>query len=323
MIDKISAEEVRELALKWESLLLEVNKVVFGQDKIITKVIIALLSGGHVLLEGVPGLAKTTLVKTFAKCLGLKFGRIQFTPDLLPSDVIGSVVYDPKNHDFYTRKGPVFANILLADEINRAPAKVQSALLEAMEEKQATIGNESFVLENPFIVLATQNPVEQEGTYALPEAQTDRFMLKLILSYPDRNAELKMLASKTEEPLINQVLTHREVLESISSVKRVFIDEKIFNYVVDIVAATRNTENNLRYSKMIRFGASPRATIFLCAAARAKAFFSKRNFVTPDDVKFIAADVLRHRLSLGYEAEVEGLTTDQVIKSILDSVLVP
>lgn len=323
MIEKISNEEVKELSLKWESLSTEIGKIVFGQEKIITKTLLALIGNSHVLLEGVPGLAKTTLVKTLARCLGLKFSRIQFTPDLLPADVVGSVVYNPKEHNFYTKKGPVFANIVLADEINRAPAKVQSALLEAMEERQVTIGSETFELESPLIVLATQNPIEQEGTYLLPEAQNDRFMFKLVLDYPSREAEKNMLQSKNESIEINQILTSRDVLLAQSAAKRIFIDDKVVNYILDIVAATRGGTQNSKFGRLIKFGASPRATIFLSNAAKAKAFLSKRNFVIPEDVKFVVADILRHRITLSYEAEIEGFSTDTVIKFILDNVLVP
>jgi len=323
MIDKVSQEEVRDLSSKWEQLDLEVGKVVFGQSKVVARVAIGLLANGHILLEGVPGLAKTTLVKTVAKCVGLKFSRIQFTPDLLPSDVVGTVVFNPQKNEFYTRMGPIFAGVVLADEINRAPAKVQSALLEAMEENQVTIGNESYVLETPLIVLATQNPIDQEGTYALPEAQVDRFMLKLLLSYPEREAERNMLITKFTSTPLNQVLDKGDILRSQEIVKRIFIDEKVVGYILDIVAAGRGGLSNTRFGKVIRFGASPRATLFLAIAAKARAFLHKRAFVTPEDVKSIAPDVLRHRLVLTYEAEVDGLTPDAVIKSILDYIQSP
>ncbi len=323
MFDKFSQEEVRELALKWDRLDLEIGKVVFGQSKIVTRIAIGLLSNGHILLEGVPGLAKTTLIKTFAKCIGLKFSRIQFTPDLLPSDVVGTTVYNPKDHEFYTRKGPIFAGVVLADEINRAPAKVQSALLEVMEEYQVTIGNESFVLDQPLLVLATQNPIDQEGTYILPEAQNDRFMFKLLLTYPDRESEKNMLVSKFESNDLALVLNRDDILKSQAMVKNIFVDDKVYNYILDIVAATRGGLQNTKFARTIKFGASPRATIFLCLAAKARAFLNKRTFVTPDDIKNVAADVLRHRIVLTYEAEVEGFSTDNVIKAILDYVQAP
>jgi MoxR-like ATPase len=323
MFDKISQEEVIGLSTKWEQLEAEVSKVVFGQNHVVSKISMGLLANGHILLEGVPGLAKTTLVKTIAKCVGLKFSRIQFTPDLLPSDVVGTVVFNPKENDFYTRKGPIFAGVVLADEINRAPAKVQSALLEAMEEHQVTIGSETFFLEKPLIVLATQNPIDQEGTYSLPEAQMDRFMFKILLSYPDFEAERNMLISKFETPVINQILNKDDILESQLAVKRIFIDEKVVKYILDIVAASRGGPNNLRFGKNIKYGASPRASIALCIAAKARAFLNKRTFVTPEDVKAVALDILRHRLMLTYEAEVDGFKIESIVKSILDTIQSP
>lgn len=323
MFDKNSPEEVRDLAIKWDNLDAEVGKVVFGQTRVVSRISMGLLSNGHILLEGVPGLAKTTLIKTFARCLGLKFSRIQFTPDLLPSDVVGTVVFNPKENDFYTRKGPIFAGVVLADEINRAPAKVQSALLEAMEEHQVTIGNESYILEHPLLVLATQNPVDQEGTYALPEAQNDRFMFKLLLTYPDRASEKSMLISKFEQADLSLVLDKNDILRSQEVVRNIFVDDKVMNYILDIVGATRGASLGSKVGKMIRFGASPRATIFICLAAKARAFLNKRTFVTPEDVKHVTPDVLRHRLILTYEAEVEGFSTDVVIKAILEQVQSP
>lgn len=323
MFDKVSQEEVLELSSKWERLNSEVGKIVFGQEEIVFKITMGLLSNGHILLEGVPGLAKTTLIKTMSLGVGLNFSRIQFTPDLLPSDVVGTLVFNPKENEFYTRKGPIFAGMVLADEINRAPSKVQSALLEAMEESQVTIGNETFPLEKPLIVLATQNPLDQEGTYALPEAQMDRFMFKLLLSYPDKDSERRMLLSKYEKIDVVQVLDKEAILKSQDAVRRVFIDEKVVNYILEIVTATRGGSSNARFGKVIKFGASPRATIFLCAAAKARAFLSKRTFVTPDDIIATAADILRHRLVLTYEAEVDGLTADSVIGAILDYVRTP
>jgi len=324
MSDLLHTEINHDLSAKWTMLENEISKVVFGHEKIISKICIGLLSNGHILLEGVPGIAKTTLVKTLAKCLGLKFNRIQFTPDLLPSDIVGTVVYNPKEHDFYTKKGPIFASVILADEINRAPAKVQSALLEAMEEYQVTIGSETFALEKPMIVLATQNPADQEGTYPLPEAQTDRFMFKILLTYPDKASEFKMISSKFGEvTTISQILNKDDILQSQAAVKQVFVNEKIINYALDIVATTRGVLHGNKFSKIIRMGASPRATIFLCTAAKAYAFLAGRSFVTPDDIKFVATDVLRHRIALSYEAEIDGLTNDGVVKSILDIVATP
>lgn len=323
MFEKISVEEVKDLSQKWEALNIEVEKIIFGQNKIISKLIVGILSNGHILLEGVPGLAKTTLVKTLAKGLGLQFSRIQFTPDLLPSDIIGNQIFNPKENSFFTRKGPVFAGIVLADEINRAPAKVQSALLEAMEEKQVTIANETFFLEKPFIVLATQNPIDQDGTYSLPEAQSDRFMLKLILSYPDKEAEKKMLLSKFEETICSQILTKEDILRSQDAVKRIFIDDKVIMYILDLITTSRPTTSGSRFSNLIRFGASPRAAIFLALGAKARAFLSKRTFVTPDDVKFVATDILRHRLVLSYEAEADNYSIDSIVKAILEAVPTP
>lgn len=321
---KWSLEKVQAEAERWEGLKRELGKVVFGQDEIITKLCIGLLCNGHILLEGVPGLAKTTLVKSFAKSLGLSFSRIQFTPDLLPSDVIGSTVYNPHNQTFDVRKGPIFAGVVLADEINRAPAKVQSALLEAMEEHQVTIGSQSFRLDYPLIVLATQNPLDQEGTYVLPEAQTDRFMFKLLLTYPSRASEKSIVTEKQSFEHLNMVLNQAEILDCQKAVSQVFVDSRVVDYILDIVTSTRMDSKRLpEMSKMLKFGASPRASLALVNAAKAHAFLKKRDFVTPDDVKFLAADVLRHRIILTYQAEVDGLTADRIIAMILDSVVCP
>ncbi len=305
----------------------EVSRVIVGQKELITKVLIALISNGHVLIEGVPGLAKTLLVKTLAEVLDCSFQRIQFTPDLLPADIVGTLIYNPEKGEFVTKKGPVFANVVLADEINRAPAKVQSALLEAMQERQVTIGEETYALPEPFIVLATQNPIEQEGTYPLPEAQVDRFMFKLNVSYPSKEEELLILErmSAWEVPKVEKVLTPAEVITIQKVVREVYIDEKVKRYIVDLVDATRHPEAYRMDSLkgMITYGASPRASIYLTIGAKAVAFVHGRGFVVPEDVKLIAPDVLRHRIILGYEAEAEGLTPETVISRILDEVPVP
>jgi len=305
----------------------EMAKIVIGQEYLVNRLIIGLLADGHVLLEGVPGLAKTLTVKTLAQAIGANFQRIQFTPDLLPADLIGTQIYNPKEGIFTTRKGPVFANLILADEINRSPAKVQSALLEAMQEHQVTIGTETFPLPDPFLVLATQNPIEQEGTYPLPEAQMDRFMLKLNITYPTLEEERRILETQARtgarleaaaviEP--KQILNAREVLNEI------YVDEKIKDYILDLVFATREPEKHgLELTEFIRWGASPRATINLTLAARAHAFLQGRGYVTPQDVKSIAPDVLRHRLMISYEAEAEELTADDIIRKILSEIPVP
>jgi MoxR-like ATPase len=321
---KVSSEQVREESKKWSQLGDEVGKVVFGQAETLEKIVIGLLCNGHILLDGVPGLAKTSMVKTFAQCLGLDFSRIQFTPDLLPSDVTGSLIYNPKTHEFETKKGPIFAGVVLADEINRAPAKVQASLLEAMEEHQVTIGTTTFDLPSPLIVLATQNPIDQEGTYVLPEAQTDRFMFKVHLTYPKREFEREIVNRSFSAVQINKILNREEILAAQAMVAQIFIDEKVVDYILDIVLATRNRQGRFeKIGKLIRFGASPRATIFLSKAARARAFLNKRHFVTPDDVKAVAYDVLRHRLILTYEAEVDEITCDDVVEMVLKSVVSP
>ncbi|GMU60128.1 MAG: ATPase [Myxococcaceae bacterium] len=305
----------------------EVGKVISGQRYTIERILIGLLSDGHVLLEGVPGLAKTMVVRTLAQALSLKFGRIQFTPDLLPSDVIGTTVFDPRQVSFSVRRGPVFANLLLADEINRAPAKVQSALLEAMQERQVTLGEKTNPLPTPFLVLATQNPLEQEGTYPLPEAQLDRFMLKLKVDYPSREEEREMLLRMTAGrlPLANAVATGDDVARARVTSQRVFVDQKIHEYVLDLVRASRRPrERGLAdLSKLIEYGASPRASIALVQAARAHAFLRHRAFVSPEDVKAIAPDVLRHRVTLTYEAEADRIAPDSVVSRILEHVAVP
>jgi MoxR-like ATPase len=292
----------------------------------IERLLIGLLTRGHILLEGVPGLAKTLAVKTLSSSIDTKFQRIQFTPDLLPADLIGTMIYSQKDGTFSPKKGPIFANIILADEINRAPAKVQSALLEAMQERQVTIGDGTYPLEEPFLVLATQNPIEQEGTYPLPEAQIDRFMLKLKIDYPDQKEERQILDLMSgDEPIaISRVTTPEDILRVREVVKEVYMDERIKDYIVQLVFATRNPrEFELDLKDLIQFGASPRATIYLAQASRAHAFVKGRGYVTPEDIKAVGMDVLRHRIILTYEAEAEGLTTETIISRIFDAVQVP
>ena len=307
----------------------EIGKAVVGQKYLIERLLIGLLADGHVLLEGVPGLAKTLSVKSLSQAIETKFQRIQFTPDLLPADVIGTLVFDPKDSSFITKKGPIFANIILADEINRAPAKVQSALLEAMQEKQVTIGEETFQLSEPFLVLATQNPIEQEGTYPLPEAQVDRFMLKLNISYPTREEEreiMERMAVTSTNLDINAVISPTDILAARKVVDEIYLDEKIKNYIIDLVFATREPEsyNNLGdLKRLIEYGASPRATIHLTIAAKAHAFIRGRGYVTPQDVKSIGIDVLRHRVIITYEAEAEEITSEDVVSQIFSEVEVP
>ena len=303
------------------------DQVIVGQKHLVESLLIGLLADGHILLEGVPGLAKTLAIKTLAQLIDAKYSRIQFTPDLLPADVVGTMVYSQKNEAFTVKKGPVFANFVLADEINRAPAKVQSALLEAMQERQVTIGNETFQLDKPFLVMATQNPIEQEGTYPLPEAQCDRFMLKVKIDYPKKEEEMKIVAShlagfKTD---ITPVMSVDEILDARKVVKQVYIDEKVQKYIVDIVFATRYPETyGLDSMKdMIAYGASPRASINMALAARAYAFLKHRGYVIPEDVRAICPDVMRHRIGLSYEAEANNLTSEEVIAEILNKVEVP
>jgi MoxR-like ATPase len=308
------------------ALQAEIGRVVVGQKGMVDGLLISLLTGGHVLLEGVPGLAKTLSVSTLARSLSMSFQRIQFTPDLLPADLVGTLIYDQRNAEFVTRKGPVFANIILADEINRAPAKVQSALLEAMQELQVTIGEATYPLEEPFLVLATQNPIEQEGTYPLPEAQVDRFMLKVLVDYPGRDEERLILDRMLddEEIAVSEVIDRVALLAARDVVKEVYVDDKVREYVLDLVRATREpAEYQLSIAPLIAHGASPRATLFLTRAARAHAFLRGRGFVTPDDVKAIGAMVLRHRISISYEAEAEELTSEDLVRSIFDHVEVP
>jgi MoxR-like ATPase len=308
-------------------ILSATERVIVGQQGLIRRMLIALLSDGHMLIEGVPGLAKTLTVRTLAATINSHFQRIQFTPDLLPADLIGTQIYNPSTHEFIARKGPLFSNIILADEINRAPAKVQSALLESMEEKQVTLGEQTYPLDPLYMVLATQNPIEQEGTYNLPEAQLDRFMMKVIVSYPNRDEEREIINRMAgEKPAPPQAVVSPEVLlHARSIVNQIYVDERIKDYVLNIIFTTRDpAENNLRkLAQFIEFGVSPRGTIFLIRAAKANAFLNGRGYVTPDDVRLIAADVLRHRLSLSFEAQAESITSDQIIQQIIKRVEVP
>jgi MoxR-like ATPase len=304
----------------------EVARVVVGQQYMVDRLLAALLANGHVLIEGVPGLAKTTAVKTLARAMDLDFNRIQFTPDLLPADLLGTLVYHPKDGQFSTRKGPIFGNIILADEINRAPAKVQSALLEAMQERQVTIGDDTFLLEEPFLVLATQNPIEHEGTYNLPEAQVDRFMFKLKVTYPTRAEEREIMdrVDLLHEVRVRPVVSREDIVRAREVVNQIYVDEKAKNYIVDIVQATRHPDVfGLKMGHLIEYGASPRATIYLQQAARALAFLQGEGNVFPNDVKQVAMDVLRHRVILTYEAEAENLSSEDVVRRILDTVPVP
>ena len=304
------------------------GQVIVGQDDLINRILIGLLANGHILLEGVPGLAKTLTVKTLAQLINTQFQRIQFTPDMLPADLIGTLIYNQKNGSFETRKGPIFANVILADEINRSPAKVQSALLEAMQERQVTIGDETFKLEAPFLVMATQNPIEQEGTYPLPEAQVDRFMLKLRVEYPSKDEEraiLKRMATTQISDSVTAVVDAEQILNAQNVINDIYVDEKVEDYVLDLVFATRNPgKYNLGdMENLIEYGASPRATINLILAAKARAFLQHRGYVTPEDVRYVGRDVLRHRVILTYEAEAEELTSEDVLQRLFDSVEIP
>jgi len=310
-----------------EKITSEVGKVIVGQGYMIERLLIGLLSNGHILLEGVPGLAKTMAVSTLSNTIDTHFQRIQFTPDLLPADIMGTVIYEQKTGMFSVKKGPVFANLVLADEINRSPAKVQSALLEAMQERQITLGDETFKLPEPFLVLATQNPIEQEGTYPLPEAQVDRFMLKLSIDYPKRDEELEIMRrmTKIDKPVASAIVAPKDIVQARKAVHDVYIDEKIENYIVDIVFATRKPQDYglTDLQELIAFGASPRASIYLSMAARAHAFLRRRGYVTPEDVRSIGMDVLRHRVITTYEAEAEEITPEDVVRKILNKIEVP
>ena len=321
-------ERIRNEASWIDLLRQQIGRVIVGQQYLVDRLILGLLANGHVLLEGVPGLAKTLAVKTLSKCIKADFKRIQFTPDLLPADVIGTLIYNPAQGEFATKKGPIFTNLLLADEINRAPAKVQSALLEGMQERQVTIGDETFYLPKPFLVLATENPIDQEGTYPLPEAQMDRFMLKLLVDYPSKSEELKILeanANVSVEHDVSPVIDAETIFKSRKFVDEIYLDEKLKGYLVDVVQATRIPESfgASELTAFIRFGASPRATISLALAAKANAFMKARSFVTPQDIKDIGFDVLRHRIIVSYEAEAEDISSDDIIKKIFETVPVP
>lgn len=325
-ISELNEKIQRESAFV-DMLTMEMHRVIVGQKQMIERLIIGLLSNGHILLEGVPGLAKTLAIKSLANSIDLSFSRIQFTPDLLPADVVGTMIYSQRNEEFNVRKGPVFANFILADEINRSPAKVQSALLEAMQEKQVTIGDKTYALPDPFLVLATQNPIEQEGTYPLPEAQVDRFMLKVVITYPLKQEEKLILRQNINNEILStrKVLKPADIQRAREIVKEVYLDEKIENYITDIVFASRfpSDYNLKKYKDLIRYGASPRASIFLAMAAKALAFIKRRGYVIPEDVRAVAHDVLRHRIGLTYEAEAENITTEDIINEILNSVEVP
>ena len=325
-IQEIS-EKVKQQSTFVTRIREEMRKVIVGQEYMIDRLLIGFLSNGHILLEGVPGLAKTLAVNTLARTVQAKFNRIQFTPDLLPADLIGTLIYNPKEGTFTTRKGPVFANIVLADEINRAPAKVQSALLEAMQEHQVTIGDHSYTLDEPFLVLATQNPIEQEGTYPLPEAQVDRFMLKLKITYPNKKEEkeiMERMAHTDVKLAVQAVVTPKDIMAARAVVDQVYMDEKIKDYIIDIVFATRDPEAyKLPLKQYIQYGASPRATLYLTLGAKAHAFVQGRGYVTPQDVKSIGLDILRHRVIISYEAEAEDMTADDVVQKVFDEIEVP
>lgn len=330
-----TAEDIRQLNEKIsyagkfvDTLRNEVGKIIIGQSFMLDRLLIGLLSNGHVLLEGVPGLAKTLTIKSLSQAIHTKFSRIQFTPDLLPADVIGTLIYNQQRNEFVVRKGPIFANFILADEINRAPAKVQSALLEAMQERQVTIGDTTYKLEEPFLVLATQNPLEQEGTYPLPEAQVDRFLMKVVVGYPSREEEQLIIRQNVQglsTPTINQVVSMSEILHARQIVRDIYMDEKVEQYILDIVFATRNPADfkleNLK--PLISYGSSPRGSINLAVAAKAQAFLHKRGYVVPEDVRSISNDVLRHRIGLTYEAEAENITTENVIQQIIQKINLP
>jgi MoxR-like ATPase len=320
-------EKIQRESAFIEALQMEIGKVIVGQKYMVERLLVGLLSNGHILLEGVPGLAKTLSVKTLAAAIKAKFQRIQFTPDLLPADLIGTMIYNQKESSFQTKKGPIFANFILADEINRSPAKVQSALLEAMQERQVTIGENTFKLPEPFLVLATQNPIEQEGTYPLPEAQVDRFMLKVKIGYPLKEEELQIMRANVanNEPVLNAVVSPADILKARSVISEVYMDEKIEKYILDIVFSTRNPRqyNLANLNQLISYGASPRASINLALGAKAFAFIKRRGYVIPEDVRAISLDVLRHRVAVTYEAEAEEVTSEQIVQEVLNKIEVP
>ena len=331
MSQDVNIKELNE-RIKKESefvdlITLEIQKVIVGQKNLVERLLIGMLSDGHILLEGVPGLAKTLAITTLSQTINAGFSRIQFTPDLLPADLLGTMIYSQKKEEFIVKKGPIFANLILADEINRSPAKVQSALLEAMQEKQVTIGSETYNLERPFLVLATQNPIEQEGTYPLPEAQVDRFMMKVVVTYPSREEEKLIVRENLSKvfPNANKILKPADILAAREVVKDVYLDEKIENYILDIVFATRNPEQAglAQFVPLIHYGGSPRASINLARAAKAFAFIKRRGYVVPEDVRAICHDVMRHRIGLTYEAEAENISTENIISEILNNVEVP
>ncbi len=320
-------EKIKQESTFVDLLISEIGKVIVGQKAMVESLIVGLLGNGHILLEGVPGLAKTLAIKSLASAMKAKFQRIQFTPDLLPADLIGTMIFNQKEGNFHIRKGPIFANFILADEINRAPAKVQSALLEAMQERQVTIGDQTFKLEEPFLVLATQNPIEQEGTYPLPEAQVDRFMLKVKITYPNRDEELKILRQNVNEveKIIQPVVSPSDILNARNLIHEVYVDEKIEKYILDIVFATRQPKDFglNKLTEMISYGASPRASINLALGAKAMAFIKRRGYVIPEDVRGVCFDVLRHRIAVTYEAEAEEITSEFIIQEILNTIEVP
>ena len=323
--DENVIEKIKEKSALFQALTSEAAKAIVGQHEIITFFQLAILCEGHILLEGVPGVAKTTMIKAINKALGLDFARIQFTPDLLPADLVGTLIYNPKQQEFETKKGPIFANLVLADEINRAPAKVQAALLEAMQERQVTIGSTTFPLDRPFLVFATQNPIEQEGTYRLPEAQVDRFLFKLLVNYPTKEQEQEIINKKIDLERINQIINKEDIFEAQKLVEKVYVDDKIKSYIVDLVFATREPESYKLKSMapFLLYGVSPRATLALHQAAKAHAFLRSRHFVIPDDVKAVAPSILRHRMLLSYEAEAEEISADSLIQTILTTVPSP
>jgi len=331
MMDLAGVRQINEMVEKEapfvHDLVAEIRKTIIGQDRLIERALVGLLADGHILLEGVPGLAKTLLIKTIGQAIDANFSRLQFTPDLLPGDLIGTQIYNPRTSEFSVHKGPIFANLILADEVNRAPAKVQSALLEAMQERQVTIGDTTYPIETPFLVLATQNPIEQEGTYPLPEAQVDRFMLKVVVDYPERSEEREIIERMTGAPLteVRAVIDRQHILDVRKIVSQIYVDDKVKDYVLDLVVATRDptTAGLQDLGNLIAFGASPRASIFLITAARAHAFLKGRGYVTPDDIKQLAPDILRHRVITTYEAEAQEVTSAEIVQRIHDHVEVP